>query len=81
MPTTEELEQDLRKIEAFNDAKREGTGAVVVSGQMVDEATYKNFANTVLKVRAIDDTHPAQTAECYDAGLLERALDVELIFN
>ena len=81
MPTTEELEQDLAKIEAFNDAKREGTGAVVVSGQMVDEATYKNFANTVLKIRAIDDTHPAQTAECYDADLLERALGVELIFN
>jgi len=81
MPTTEELDRDLTKIEAFNDAKRDGTGAVVVEGQMVDEATYKNFANTVRKVRAIDTTHPGQTSECYDGALLERALEVELIFN
>jgi len=81
MPSTDELDRDLTKIEAFNDAKREGTGAVVVEGQMVDEATYKNFANTVLQVRAIDEAHPAQTSELYDADLLERALDVELIFN
>ncbi|MDS0258099.1 aldolase/citrate lyase family protein [Haloarcula sp. S1CR25-12] len=77
-PGSEELDRDLTKIEAFNDAKREGTGAVVVSGQMVDEATYKNFANTVLTVRAIDDAHPEQTAELYDDDLLERALSVEL---
>jgi len=81
MPTTDELRRDLTKIEAFNDAKQEGTGAVVVEGQMVDEATYKNFANTVLQVRAIDDTHPEQTGEFYDSDLLERALDVALIFN
>ncbi|WP_324661594.1 L-malyl-CoA/beta-methylmalyl-CoA lyase [Haloarcula sediminis] len=81
MPSSEELDRDLTKIEAFNEAKREGTGAVVVDGQMVDEATYKNFANTVLTVRAIDETHPAQTDECYDDDLLERALDVELRFN
>jgi len=81
MPTTEELDRALTKIEAFNDAKREGTGAVVVQGQMVDEATYKNFANTVLQVRAIDETHPSQTGEFYDADLLERALSVEVIFN
>ncbi len=47
MPTVEEMERDLHKIESFNEAKREGTGAVVVDGQMVDEATYMNFANTV----------------------------------
>jgi beta-methylmalyl-CoA/(S)-malyl-CoA lyase len=81
MPSGEELERALTKIEAFNDAKREGSGAVVVEGQMVDEATYKNFANTVLTVRAIDDTHPGQTGESYDAALLERALTVELRFN
>jgi len=81
MPSSEELDRDLTKIEAFNDAKREGTGAVVVGGQMVDEATYKNFANTVLQVRAIEESHPAQTGEFYDEGLLERALSVELIFN
>ncbi|WP_336338955.1 L-malyl-CoA/beta-methylmalyl-CoA lyase [Haloarcula brevis] len=81
MPTTEELERDLHKIESFNEAKREGTGAVVVDGQMVDEATYKNFANTVKTVRAIDETHPAQTAEYYDDGLLDRATAVDLIFG
>ncbi|EMA07013.1 beta-methylmalyl-CoA/L-malyl-CoA lyase [Haloarcula vallismortis] len=81
MPTTEELERDLHKIESFNEAKREGTGAVVVDGQMVDEATYKNFANTVKTVRAIDDTHPAQTGEYYADDLLARARDVDLIFG
>jgi len=81
MPTTDELDRDLTKIEAFNDAKREGTGAVVVDGQMIDEATYKNFANTVLKVRAIDDAHPQQTDQYYDEALLSRALDVSLRFN
>jgi len=81
MPSSEELVGDLTKIEAFNDAKREGTGAVVVDGQMVDEATYKNFANTVLTVRAIDTAHPRQTGEWYDDELLARALDVDLVFN
>ncbi|MBX0321670.1 citrate lyase subunit beta [Halomicroarcula sp. F13] len=81
MPSSDELDRDLSKIEAFNEAKREGTGAVVVDGQMVDEATYKNFANTVLTVRAIDDSHPDQTGQYYDDSLLERALNVELQFN
>ena len=81
MPTPEELDRDLTKIEAFNEAKREGTGAVVVEGQMVDEATYKNFANTVLTVRAIDETHSQQTTEYYDEALLSRALGVSLRFN
>jgi len=81
MPTSEELDRALSKIAAFNDAKREGSGAVVVDGQMVDEATYKNFANTVRTVREIDGTHPEQTAGFYEADLLDRALDVELRFN
>ncbi|WP_276271327.1 L-malyl-CoA/beta-methylmalyl-CoA lyase [Haloarcula litorea] len=81
MPSTEELERDVSKIEAFNDAKREGTGAVVVDGQMVDEATYKNFANTVWQVRAIDAVHPQQTTAYYDEDLLARARDVALAFN
>ncbi|MFC6973872.1 L-malyl-CoA/beta-methylmalyl-CoA lyase [Halomicroarcula sp. GCM10025709] len=81
MPRTDELTEALGKVEAFNEAKREGTGAVVVDGQMVDEATYKNFANTVETVRAVDETHPTQTAQYYEAGLLERALSVELRFN
>jgi len=78
MPTREELERDVSKIERFNEAKAEGTGAVVLDGQMVDEATYKNFANTVRAVRAIDESHSTQTEEFYDETLLERARAVEL---
>jgi len=81
MPTPEELERDVRKIERFADAKADGSGAVVLDGQMVDEATYKNFENTVATVRAIDDAHPDQTGECYDADLLDRARNVELGFE
>ncbi|MFC7077455.1 L-malyl-CoA/beta-methylmalyl-CoA lyase [Haloarcula halophila] len=81
MPRSDELTEALRKVEAFNEAKREGTGAVVVDGQMVDEATYRNFANTVQTVRAVDETHPEQTAEYYEERLLDRALSVELRFN
>jgi beta-methylmalyl-CoA/(S)-malyl-CoA lyase len=78
MPTTGELDRAVGKIERFNDAKRDGTGAVVINGQMVDEATYKNFANTVATVRAIDDTHPSQTGEYYNRDLLDRTRTVEL---
>ena len=80
MPTADELERDVSKIERFNDAKAEGTGAVVLDGQMVDEATFKNFANTVETARAIDDAHPGQTRECYDDDLLDRALSVDVGF-
>ncbi|NLV11288.1 citrate lyase subunit beta [Halomicrobium mukohataei] len=80
MPTAEELERDVGKIERFVEAKAEGSGAVVLDGQMVDEATYKNFANTVATVRAIDETHPEQTADRYDGDLVERARAVELGF-
>ncbi|MFC7072775.1 L-malyl-CoA/beta-methylmalyl-CoA lyase [Halovenus rubra] len=78
MPTADELDRAVGNIEQFNDAKRDGTGAVIINGQMVDEATYKNFANTVATVRAIDDTHPSQTGEYYDAALLDRTRAVEL---
>jgi beta-methylmalyl-CoA/(S)-malyl-CoA lyase len=81
MPTTEELARDVSKIERFVEEKAEGSGAVVLDGQMVDEATYKNFANTVATVRAIDDAHPDQTSERYDEALLERARAVELGFE
>ncbi|MFC7142505.1 L-malyl-CoA/beta-methylmalyl-CoA lyase [Halosimplex aquaticum] len=81
MPTTAELESAVEKVEGFNEAKREGTGAVVLDGQMVDEATYRNFANTVQTVRAIDQAHPAQTAETYDGSLLERVRSVALDFG
>lgn len=76
MPTPEELERDVSKIERFDAAKAEGTGAVTVDGQMVDEATFKNFANTVETVRTIHDRHPDQTAEMYDESLVDRALDL-----
>jgi beta-methylmalyl-CoA/(S)-malyl-CoA lyase len=81
MPTPAELRRDVHKIASFNDAKSSGTGAVMVDGQMIDEATYRNFANTVETVRSIHESHPTQTREFYDEGVLERALDVELAFG
>ncbi len=81
MPTPEELERDVSKIERFNAAKREGTGAVTLDGQMVDEATFKNFRNTVQQVRTIHETRPEQTEERYDEDLLERALELELSYE
>ncbi|WP_267161849.1 L-malyl-CoA/beta-methylmalyl-CoA lyase [Halovenus salina] len=78
MPTSDELERAVGRIEQFNDAKRDGTGAVVIDGQMVDEATYKNFANTVATVRSIDDIHPSQTRDYYDGALLDRTRAVYL---
>jgi len=78
MPSEAELQRDVERIEAFNDAKAEGTGAVMVDGQMIDEATYRNFTNTAETVRAIHEAHPDQTAEMYDADLLDRALTVEI---
>ncbi|AGB32398.1 HpcH/HpaI aldolase [Natrinema pellirubrum DSM 15624] len=81
MPTPEELERDVSKIERFNAAKAEGTGAVTLDGQMVDEATFKNFRNTVQQVRAIHEMRPGQTEEYYDEDLLERTLDLELSYE
>jgi len=77
MPTTEELRRDVSKIERFENAKAEGTGAVTLDGQMVDEATFKNFANTVRTVHRIDAVRPEQTATAYDEDLLQRALDLD----
>ncbi|MFC7079852.1 L-malyl-CoA/beta-methylmalyl-CoA lyase [Halorussus caseinilyticus] len=76
LPTDEELREAVRKIETFNEAKDEGTGAVSIDGQMVDEATLKNFENTVETVRAVHDARETQARECYDADLLDRALSV-----
>jgi beta-methylmalyl-CoA/(S)-malyl-CoA lyase len=76
-PSPEELARDVRRIEEFQAARESGTGAVTVDGTMVDEATYRNFANTVETVRAIDRVAPAQTDDLYDADLLARALDLE----
>jgi len=76
-PRPEELRRDVGRIEAFQDAKSEGTGAVSVDGQMIDEATFKNFANTVETVRWIHETRPRQTDERFDDALLERALALD----
>ncbi|WP_137287291.1 L-malyl-CoA/beta-methylmalyl-CoA lyase [Halorussus salinisoli] len=76
LPTDEELREAVRKIEAFTEAKDEGTGAVSIDGQMVDEATFKNFENTVETVRAVHDARESQTREFYESDLLERALSV-----
>ncbi len=81
MPTPDELERDVGKIERFHEAKAEGTGAVAIDGQMVDEATFKNFRNTVETARTIHRIRPEQTGKVYDEGLLERALDLELRFS
>ncbi|WP_290818842.1 L-malyl-CoA/beta-methylmalyl-CoA lyase [Halovivax sp.] len=80
-PTPDELERDVHKIERFNEAKAEGTGAVTIDGQMVDEATFKNFRNTVETVRAIDEIRPGQTAERYDEALLERTRRLDLAYR
>ncbi|MFP9060082.1 L-malyl-CoA/beta-methylmalyl-CoA lyase [Natrialbaceae archaeon A-chndr2] len=81
LPTSAELERDVHKIERFNAAKAEGTGAVTIDGQMVDEATFKNFRNTVVTVRTVHGTRPEQTTDLYDDGLLERVLDLELSYR
>ena len=77
MPTGAELSHAVRAIEEFDDAKSGGTGAVTIDGQMVDEATYKNFVNTVETVRAIHDTRGEQAEAVYDAALLDRALGLD----
>ncbi|WP_049894302.1 L-malyl-CoA/beta-methylmalyl-CoA lyase [Salinarchaeum sp. Harcht-Bsk1] len=79
MPTPAELERDVEKIERFAEAKTAGTGAVSIDGQMVDEATLKNFQNTVRTVRAIADRQPEQAKSVYETALLERAQSVELV--
>ncbi|WP_129113326.1 L-malyl-CoA/beta-methylmalyl-CoA lyase [Halegenticoccus tardaugens] len=73
MPSSDELARDVRRIEAFEEAKSAGTGAVTVDGQMIDEATYKNFRNTVETALAIERAAPEQAAEAYDSALLDRA--------
>ncbi|WP_435174533.1 L-malyl-CoA/beta-methylmalyl-CoA lyase [Halorussus sp. AFM4] len=74
LPSEAELREAVRKIEGFVEAKAEGTGAVSIDGQMVDEATFKNFENTVETVRAVHEARESQTREYYDADLLDRAL-------
>lgn len=77
MPSESELARDIRRIETFQAAKTSGTGAVTVDGQMVDEATFKNFANTVVTARAIHEAVPEQASDVYGEELLSRAHDVD----
>lgn len=77
MPTPSELELAVRSIETFEEAKTAGTGAVTIDGQMVDEATYKNYANTVETVRSIHAITGSQPESLYEADLLERTLALE----
>ena len=76
-PSPEELARDVDRIEQFQSARAEGTGAVTVDGMMIDEATYRNFANTVETVTAIHAVAPSQPEELYDEDLLARTLDLD----
>ncbi|ELZ14101.1 HpcH/HpaI aldolase [Halovivax asiaticus JCM 14624] len=78
MPLPDELDRAIDRIERATAALDEGTGAVSIDGQMIDEATIKNFRNTVSLVRAIDDRAPQQTASRYDEELLSHARDIDL---
>ena len=77
-PAPDELARAIRVIEEFDAAKTEGTGAVTIDGQMVDEATYKNFANTAATARAIRDSRPEQAATIYGDDLLEKVRGIEI---
>ncbi|MHB9287949.1 L-malyl-CoA/beta-methylmalyl-CoA lyase [Halobacteriales archaeon Cl-PHB] len=77
MPTPAELRQAVDSIEEFEAAAESGTGAVTIDGQMVDEATIKNYENTVAFVAAIRDAHPSQAEDAYEEGLLDRVTDLD----
>lgn len=77
MPTPSELGTALDGIEQFDAAKADGRGAVTVDGQMIDEATYKNYANTVRRTRTVHETKPEQTNALYTDDTLSRLDAVE----
>lgn len=77
MPSESELENVIVCTEEFLEAKAAGTGAILAEGQMVDEGTFKNYANTLRTVLHIHDKHPEQTTERYSTDQLERVLDFE----
>jgi beta-methylmalyl-CoA/(S)-malyl-CoA lyase len=77
MPGEADLRRDVERIEAFEEAKAGGTGAAMVDGQMVDEATFRNFANTVDTAATIHEQVPGQAEAAYPAELLERALSLD----
>jgi beta-methylmalyl-CoA/(S)-malyl-CoA lyase len=74
-PTADALARDLDRIEQFQAAKAEGTGAVTIDGQMVDEATYRTFLNTARTATLVADHRPEQGAELYGESLLAGAAD------
>jgi beta-methylmalyl-CoA/(S)-malyl-CoA lyase len=61
------------RVERFEAAKPEGTGATTMDGQMVDEATFRTFADTVRTALAVDAVAPERATAPSDAALLERA--------
>jgi beta-methylmalyl-CoA/(S)-malyl-CoA lyase len=77
MPDEAALRRDVERIEEFQAAKGQGTGAAMVDGQMVDEATFRTFANTVDTARAVHERAPDQAAEVYGEDLLGRALALD----
>lgn len=77
MPSEEDLENCVVSTEEFFDAKSAGTGAILIDGRMVDEGTFKNYANTLRDVLLVDALHPEQTAERYSPEILQRARDLE----
>ena len=77
MPDEETLSRAVRSIEEFSAAKAAGSGAVTIDGQMVDEATLKNYANTVDTVVSIYRTSEQQATSAYEDDLLERALSTD----
>ncbi|MFC3958250.1 L-malyl-CoA/beta-methylmalyl-CoA lyase [Halovivax cerinus] len=78
MPRPAELDRAIDRIERATAALEDGTGAVAIDGQMIDEATIKNFRNAVSMVRTIDERAPAQTAAQYDDESLERARAIDI---
>ncbi|WP_254862852.1 L-malyl-CoA/beta-methylmalyl-CoA lyase [Halovivax gelatinilyticus] len=78
MPTPSELEMALSRIERANAAIAEGTGAVAIDGRMIDEATLKNYRNTIRTVQSIDARHPEQSTTRYDDPLIDRARTIDV---
>lgn len=76
MPTQTELERNVSYMEKYENAKSEGSGAIVLGGQMVDEGTLRMYENTIATVASIHEHNPEQTEEMYDQELIQRALAI-----
>lgn len=77
MPTEEELRNDVEYLETFLEAKEDGSGAILVDGQMVDEGHIKEFTNPLRTVIAVHRKQPDQTAALYGDDLVSRTVDLE----